>query len=47
MKLIEALQNAREFLEALGYKSGDVHDDLNLAISRLLNKYPAVTQEEL
>ncbi len=25
---IEAVENAVTFLEALGYKSGDVHDDL-------------------
>lgn len=48
MTILQALQNAREFLESLGYKSGgDIHDDLNLAISRLQNKHPKVCLEEL
>ncbi len=48
MTIMEALQNAREFLEALGYgPGGDIYDDLNLAISRLQNKYPATCTEEL
>jgi hypothetical protein len=47
MKLIEALQNTRTFLETMGYSGGDIHDDLNLAICLILNKYPKVSQEEL
>ncbi len=31
----EALENALTFMEALGYQSGDIHDDLRLAIRRL------------
>ena len=31
----DALKNALEFLEALGYRSGDVHDDLALAIRKI------------
>lgn len=31
----EALSNALEFLEAMGYGSGDVHDDLQLAIHKI------------
>jgi hypothetical protein len=31
----EALENALSLLEALGYKGGDIHDDLALAITRL------------
>lgn len=48
MKLLEALQNARTFLEALGYgKGGDVYDDFNLAIMKLQNDYPEAALEEL
>ena len=32
MTVIEAIENALTFLESLGYTSGDVHDDLSLAI---------------
>ncbi len=35
MTIREALENALTFIESLGYTSGDVHDDLALAISRL------------
>jgi len=35
MSIGQALTNAIQFLESLGYKSGDVHDDLVLADSRL------------
>lgn len=31
----KALKNALEFLESLGYKSGDIRDDLDAAISTL------------
>ena len=47
MTIIEALQNALAMLEHEGYKSGDVHDDLALVISRLTRKYPQVAKEEL
>lgn len=41
MTVLEALQNARTFLEALGYGAGgDIHDDLHLAISFLQNHSP-------
>jgi len=45
--IIEALQNARDFLEALGIKSGDIHDELHLAICQLLNRHAKVCLEEL
>ena len=45
--IIEALEKALEALEAEGYKSGDVHDDIALVISRLKNKYPAAAKEVL
>lgn len=48
MKLIEALENALEFLEAHGYMDGgDIHDDLALSINRLRQKYPNAAEEEL
>lgn len=40
----EALQNALDLLESLGYKSGDIHDDLELAISRIM-RLPVAKQE--
>ena len=39
MTIQEALENALEFLESLGYKGGDIHDDLELAINRLKRYY--------
>jgi hypothetical protein len=47
MTIIEAMENALSMLEALGYKSGDIHDDLALAINRLKMKYPKVAKEEM
>lgn len=47
MTIKEALENALEFLESLGYEHGDIHDDLALAISRLVRKYGRAMQEEL
>lgn len=47
MTILEALQNAREMLEALGIRGGDIYDDLNLAICMLQNKHPEVCMEEL
>jgi hypothetical protein len=47
MTILEALQNALAALEAEGYVSGDIHDDLDLAIDRLKNKYPKVAKDEL
>ena len=35
MTIIEAMENALSLLEALGYQSGDIHDDLKTAIRRL------------
>lgn len=35
----EALRNALDFLESLGYGSGDVHDELHAAIIRLQHKH--------
>ena len=38
-EIIEALENAIEFLEALGYKSGgDIHDDLVKAKDSIKSK---------
>jgi len=48
MTILEALQNALTLLETKGYTSGgDIHDDLELAISRLRTKYPKIAKEEL
>jgi len=48
MKLLEALQNALEFMEANGYKNGgDIHDDLQLAIHTIQNKFLKVGNEEI
>ncbi len=47
MTIQEALENALHFLESLGYKGGDVHDDLELAIDRLKARVRATMQEEL
>lgn len=47
MRLIEALQNARDFLEALGYRSGDIHDDLHLALCALQNNHHKACMEEI
>jgi hypothetical protein len=48
MTIIEALENALPFLEALGYREGgDICDDLALAISRLRTKHPRAAREEL
>lgn len=47
MTIQEALENALTFLESLGYKGGDIHDDLELAKDRIRSKYPKVSNEEL
>jgi hypothetical protein len=47
MTIGEAIHNALHFLEANGYKGGDVHDDLQPALSRLKTKYPQIAREEL
>jgi hypothetical protein len=47
MTIQEALENALEFLEALGYKGGDIHDYLELAKDRIKSKFPKVSKEEL
>lgn len=47
MTIIEALENALAALEASGLKSGDIHDDLSLAVDRIGNKYPRIAEEEL
>lgn len=51
MTIEQALTNALEFLEALGYESGyqsgDVHDDLKLAIERLKQLVPAQMERKL
>lgn len=47
MTILEALENALTLLESLGYTSGDVHDDLSLAISRLRTRCFKVVWEEL
>lgn len=47
MTINEALENTLQFLESLGYQSGDIHDDLAMAASRLRLKYPSVSKDEL
>jgi hypothetical protein len=47
MTLIEALQNAREFLEHIGYTGGDVHDNLNIAIQTLLHQHTRIALQDL
>jgi hypothetical protein len=47
MTIKEALENALEFLESLGYTSGDIHDDLSLAKDRISRKYRNVADEVL
>jgi hypothetical protein len=47
MTMLEALQNALAALEAEGYVSGDIHDDLAQAIQRLRTRHPKIAQEEL
>jgi hypothetical protein len=32
---IEAIENALTFLETLGYRGGDIHDDLAVALRRI------------
>ena len=39
-----ALENAITLLESLGYKSGDIHDDLALALSRMETRFPRVLE---
>lgn len=46
MTIQEVLENALSLLEANGYKGGDIHDDLALALSRLRIRYPEVAREE-
>lgn len=46
MTLIEALENARELIVSEGYVGGDILLDLDLAISKLENKYPQACREE-
>lgn len=43
----EAVGNALLFLESLGYRGGDIHDDLKLALDKLVEDYPEVGEEEL
>ena len=47
MTILDALQNALDLLESLGYTRGDIHDDLNLAITRLDRKDPQIAKEQL
>jgi hypothetical protein len=47
MTVREALENALALLESQGFTSGDVHDDLKLAINRLSRNASSVMQEEL
>jgi len=47
MTIIEALENALIMLAQQGITSGDVVDDLQLAITRLRMKYPSIATEEL
>jgi hypothetical protein len=43
-KTIEAVENAVAFLEALGYVSGDVHDDLAAALGRLRKRQAGIEE---
>jgi hypothetical protein len=47
MTIIEALQDALTFLEAGGYRGGDIHDDLAAAIRQLRTMHPKVAKAEL
>lgn len=48
MTIREALENAITLLETEGVQgSGDIHDDLRLALNRLLSRHPRVANEEL
>lgn len=48
MTIIEAMQNALEMLEAIGYREGgDIHDDLASAIRRLRTMHPKVAKDEI
>jgi hypothetical protein len=37
-RTIEAIRNALELLENLGYRSGDIHDDLAEALERAIRR---------
>jgi hypothetical protein len=43
----EALTDALEFLEGLGYTGGDVHDDLAAAIEKLERVAPKAMRETI
>ena len=43
--VLEAMENALEMLEALGCRSGDIHDDLKLAIMYVAQN-PKVAKKE-
>jgi hypothetical protein len=47
MTIIEALKNALAMLKTEGNADGDEVMDLELAISRLEQKYPKIASEEL
>lgn len=47
MTILEALEHARTLLETMGYRGGDIHDDLAKAIKVLQKKYPKAMKEEL
>lgn len=40
--ILEAIENALQFLEALGYKGGDIVDDLELVQARLACHHPKI-----
>jgi hypothetical protein len=42
LSILQALQNTRSLLESLGYRSGDIHDDLQQAIEILIAAHPKV-----
>lgn len=46
MTIKDALKNALELLESLGYTSGAIVDDLQLALDKI-SKFPKVANTEL
>lgn len=47
MDVYDAMMNAVEFLESMGYVSGYIHDDLKKAAMILLMSHPRAAEEEL
>jgi hypothetical protein len=45
--IVKAIENAVETLEALGYRSGDIHDDLVEAARSLRKEFPEVAKHDV